>query len=418
MNLKELKTKAPGDLLSFAEDLEIENASSLRKQDMMFAILKHLAENNTAIFGDGVLEVLQDGFGFLRSPEANYLPGPDDIYVSPSQVRRFGLRTGDTVEGEIRAPKNGERYFALLKVTDINFEEPGHVRHRINFDNLTPLYPDERLAMEVEDSEIRDPTARVIDLIAPIGKGQRALIVAPPRTGKTVMLQNIAHSVAANHPECYLIVLLIDERPEEVTDMARSVKGEVVSSTFDEPASRHVQVAEMVISKAKRLVEHKRDVVILLDSITRLARAYNTVVPSSGKVLTGGVDANALQRPKRFFGAARNIEEGGSLTIISTALIDTGSRMDEVIFEEFKGTGNSEIILDRKLTDKRTWPSIDITKSGTRKEELLVDKNTLSKMWVLRRILTPMGVVDAMEFLLDKLKVSKTNAEFFDTMNT
>ena len=418
MNLKELKTKAPGDLLSFAEDLEIENASSLRKQDMMFAILKQLAENNTAIFGDGVLEVLQDGFGFLRSPEANYLPGPDDIYVSPSQVRRFGLRTGDTVEGEIRAPKDGERYFALLKVTDINFEEPGHVRHRINFDNLTPLYPDDRLAMEVEDSEIRDPTARVIDLIAPIGKGQRALIVAPPRTGKTVMLQNIAHSVAANHPECYLIVLLIDERPEEVTDMARSVKGEVVSSTFDEPASRHVQVAEMVISKAKRLVEHKRDVVILLDSITRLARAYNTVVPSSGKVLTGGVDANALQRPKRFFGAARNIEEGGSLTIISTALIDTGSRMDEVIFEEFKGTGNSEIILDRKLTDKRTWPSIDITKSGTRKEELLVDKNTLSKMWVLRRILSPMGVVDAMEFLLDKLKVSKTNAEFFDTMNT
>ncbi len=418
MNLKELKTKAPGDLLSYAEDLEIENASSLRKQDMMFAILKQLAENNTAIFGDGVLEVLQDGFGFLRSPEANYLPGPDDIYVSPSQVRRFGLRTGDTVEGEIRAPKNGERYFALLKVTDINFEEPGHVRHRINFDNLTPLYPDDRLAMEVEDSEINDPTARVIDLIAPIGKGQRALIVAPPRTGKTVMLQNIAHSVAANHPECYLIVLLIDERPEEVTDMARSVKGEVVSSTFDEPASRHVQVAEMVISKAKRLVEHKRDVVILLDSITRLARAYNTVVPSSGKVLTGGVDANALQRPKRFFGAARNIEEGGSLTIISTALIDTGSRMDEVIFEEFKGTGNSEIILDRKLTDKRTWPSIDITKSGTRKEELLVDKNTLSKMWVLRRILSPMGVVDAMEFLLDKLKVSKTNAEFFDTMNT
>ncbi|MCH8212810.1 MAG: transcription termination factor Rho [Proteobacteria bacterium] len=418
MNLKELKTKAPGDLLSFAEDLEIENASSLRKQDMMFAILKHLAENNTAIFGDGVLEVLQDGFGFLRSPEANYLPGPDDIYVSPSQVRRFGLRTGDTVEGEIRAPKDGERYFALLKVTDINFEEPGHVRHRINFDNLTPLYPDDRLVMEVVGSEIHDPTARVIDLIAPIGKGQRALIVAPPRTGKTVMLQNIAHSVAANHPECYLIVLLIDERPEEVTDMARSVKGEVVSSTFDEPASRHVQVAEMVISKAKRLVEHKRDVVILLDSITRLARAYNTVVPSSGKVLTGGVDANALQRPKRFFGAARNIEEGGSLTIISTALIDTGSRMDEVIFEEFKGTGNSEIILDRKLTDKRTWPSIDITKSGTRKEELLVDKNTLSKMWVLRRILTPMGVVDAMEFLLDKLKVSKTNAEFFDTMNT
>ncbi len=418
MNLKELKTKAPGDLLSFAEDLEIENASSLRKQDMMFAILKHLAENNTAIFGDGVLEVLQDGFGFLRSPEANYLPGPDDIYVSPSQVRRFGLRTGDTVEGEIRAPKDGERYFALLKVTNINFEEPGHVRHRINFDNLTPLYPDDRLVMEVVGSEIHDPTARVIDLIAPIGKGQRALIVAPPRTGKTVMLQNIAHSVAANHPECYLIVLLIDERPEEVTDMARSVKGEVVSSTFDEPASRHVQVAEMVISKAKRLVEHKRDVVILLDSITRLARAYNTVVPSSGKVLTGGVDANALQRPKRFFGAARNIEEGGSLTIISTALIDTGSRMDEVIFEEFKGTGNSEIILDRKLTDKRTFPTMDITRSGTRKEELLVDKNTLSKMWVLRRILKPMGVVDAMEFLLEKLKSTKNNDEFFESMNT
>jgi len=418
MNLKELKTKAPGDLLSFAEELEIENASSLRKQDMMFAILKHLAENNTAIFGDGVLEVLQDGFGFLRSPEANYLPGPDDIYVSPSQVRRFGLRTGDTVEGEIRAPKNGERYFALLKVTDINFEEPGHVRHRINFDNLTPLYPDDRLVMEVVDSEIPDPTARVIDLITPIGKGQRALIVAPPRTGKTVMLQNIAHSVAANHPECYLIVLLIDERPEEVTDMARSVKGEVVSSTFDEPASRHVQVAEMVISKAKRLVEHKRDVVILLDSITRLARAYNTVVPSSGKVLTGGVDANALQRPKRFFGAARNIEEGGSLTIIATALIDTGSRMDEVIFEEFKGTGNSEIILDRKLTDKRTFPTIDITRSGTRKEELLVDKGVLSKMWVLRRILTPMGTIDAMEFLLDKLKGAKNNSDFFDTMNT
>ncbi len=418
MNLKELKTKAPGDLLSYAEELEIENASSLRKQDMMFAILKQLAENDTAIFGDGVLEVLQDGFGFLRSPEANYLPGPDDIYVSPSQVRRFGLRTGDTVEGEIRAPKDGERYFALLKVTDINFEEPGHVRHRINFDNLTPLYPDDRFVMEVEGGEINDPTARVIDLITPIGKGQRALIVAPPRTGKTVMLQNIAHSVAANHPECYLIVLLIDERPEEVTDMARSVKGEVVSSTFDEPASRHVQVAEMVISKAKRLVEHKRDVVILLDSITRLARAYNTVVPSSGKVLTGGVDANALQRPKRFFGAARNIEEGGSLTIISTALIDTGSRMDEVIFEEFKGTGNSEIILDRKLTDKRTWPSIDITKSGTRKEELLVDKNTLSKMWILRRILSPMGVVDAMEFLLGKLKESKTNTNFFDAMNT
>ena len=416
MNLKELKAKPPAELLTYAEELQIENASSLRKQEMMFAILKQLAENDMPIFGDGVLEVLQDGFGFLRSPEANYLPGPDDIYVSPSQVRRFGLRTGDTVEGEIRSPKDGERYFALLRVTSINFADPVEVRHRINFDNLTPLYPQQRLVMEV--SQIKDITSRVIDLIAPIGKGQRALIVAPPRTGKTVMLQNIAHSVAANHPECYLIVLLIDERPEEVTDMARSVKGEVVSSTFDEPAARHVQVAEMVIEKAKRLVEHKRDVIILLNSITRLARAYNTVVPSSGKVLTGGVDANALQRPKRFFGAARNIEEGGSLTIISTALIDTGSRMDEVIFEEFKGTGNSEIILDRKLADKRTWPSIDITKSGTRKEELLVDKGTLSKMWVLRRVLMPMGVVDAMEFLIDKLKSSKTNADFFEAMNT
>ena len=418
MNLQELKIKSPADLLAFAEDLEIENASSLRKQDMMFAILKQLAENEVAIFGIGVLEVLQDGFGFLRSPEANYLPGPDDIYVSPSQVRRFALRTGDTVEGEIRAPKEGERYFALLKINQINFADPNDVRHRINFDNLTPLYPDEHLEMEQDDPELKDPTTRVIDLICPIGKGQRALIVAPPRTGKTVMMQNIAHSIALNHPEVYLIVLLIDERPEEVTDMARSVNGEVVSSTFDEPAARHVQVAEMIIEKAKRLVEHKRDVVILLDSITRLARAYNTVVPSSGKVLTGGVDANALQRPKRFFGAARNIEEGGSLTIISTALIDTGSRMDEVIFEEFKGTGNSEIILDRKLSDKRTWPSIDITKSGTRKEELLVDQGTLSKMWVLRRILLPMGVSDAMDFLLEKLKHSKTNADFFDSMNT
>ncbi|MFO1119543.1 MAG: transcription termination factor Rho [Rhodospirillales bacterium] len=416
MNLKELKAKPPAELLDYAEELQIENASSLRKQEMMFAILKQLAENDQPIFGDGVLEVLQDGFGFLRSPEANYLPGPDDIYVSPSQVRRFGLRTGDTVEGEIRSPKDGERYFALLRVTSINFADPIEVRHRINFDNLTPLYPQRRLSMEV--TNVRDITSRVIDLITPIGKGQRALIVAPPRTGKTVMLQNIAHSIAANHPECYLIVLLIDERPEEVTDMARSVKGEVVSSTFDEPAARHVQVAEMVIEKAKRLVEHKRDVVILLDLITRLARAYNTVVPSSGKVLTGGVDANALQRPKRFFGAARNIEEGGSLTIISTALIDTGSRMDEVIFEEFKGTGNSEIILDRKLADKRTWPSIDITKSGTRKEELLVDKGTLSKMWVLRRVLMPMGVTDAMEFLIDKLKSSKANADFFEAMNS
>jgi transcription termination factor Rho len=418
MNLKELKAKSPGDLLAYAEELEIENASTLRKQDMMFAILKQLAVNDVAIFGTGVLEVLQDGFGFLRSPESNYLPGPDDIYVSPSQVRRFGLRTGDTVEGQIRSPKDGERYFALLRIKDINFEDPQRVRQRINFDNLTPLYPDERLHMEIEEPTSKDLTLRVIDLIAPIGKGQRALIVAPPRTGKTVMLQNIAQAVASNHPECYLIVLLIDERPEEVTDMARSVRGEVVSSTFDEPASRHVQVAEMVIAKAKRLVEHKRDVVILLDSITRLARAYNTVVPSSGKVLTGGVDANALQRPKRFFGAARNIEEGGSLTIISTALIDTGSRMDEVIFEEFKGTGNSEIILDRKLTDKRTFPTMDITRSGTRKEELLADKGTLAKMWVLRRILMPMGVVDAMEFLLEKLKSAKNNAGFFDSMNT
>ena len=417
MNLQELKQKTPTDLLQFAEDLDIENASTLRKQDMLFAILKQLSVNEVTITGAGVLEVLQDGFGFLRSPEVNYLPGPDDIYVSPSQVRRFGLRTGDTVEGQIRAPKDGERYFALLKVTNINFGDPQDVRHRINFDNLTPLYPEERIVMEIEDQR-DDPTSRVLDLITPIGKGQRALIVAPPRTGKTVMLQNIAHSIAANHPECYLIVLLIDERPEEVTDMDRSVKGEVVSSTFDEPAARHVQVAEMVIEKAKRLVEHKRDVIILLDSITRLARAYNTVVPSSGKVLTGGVDANALQRPKRFFGAARNIEEGGSLTIISTALIDTGSRMDEVIFEEFKGTGNSEIILDRKLTDKRTWPSMDITRSGTRKEELLVDKGTLSKMWVLRRILNPMGVVDSMEFLVDKLKDSKSNDDFFDSMNT
>ena len=419
MHLQELKKKNPAELLAFAEENGIENASNLRRQDLMFAILKILADKNTSIDGDGVLEILQDGFGFLRSPEANYLPGPDDIYVSPSQVRRFSLRTGDTVEGEIRAPKDGERYFALLKVNTINFEDPDNVRHRINFDNLTPLYPDEKLTMEIEnrDPKIKDLTQRVLELVSPLGKGQRALIVAPPRTGKTVMLQNIAHSIAANHPEVYLIVLLIDERPEEVTDMDRTVKGEVVSSTFDEPASRHVQVAEMVIEKAKRLVEHKRDVVILLDSITRLARAYNTVVPSSGKVLTGGVDANALQRPKRFFGAARNIEEGGSLTIIATALIDTGSRMDEVIFEEFKGTGNSEIVLDRKLSDKRVFPSIDITKSGTRKEELLVPQGTLSKMWVLRRILDPMGVQDGMEFLLDKLRDSKNNGDFFDRMN-
>ncbi len=417
MNLQELKQKSPADLLSYAEELEIENASTLRKQDMMFAILKQLAENDVVISGNGVLETLQDGFGFLRSPEANYLPGPDDIYVSPSQIRRFGLRTGDTVEGQIRSPKDGERYFALLKVNLINFEEPERIRHRINFDNLTPLYPEEKIGLEVDDPTRKDLTTRIIDLITPLGKGQRALIVAPPRTGKTMMLQGIAHSISANHPEAYLIVLLIDERPEEVTDMQRSVKGEVISSTFDEPASRHVQVAEMVIEKAKRLVEHKRDVVILLDSITRLARAYNTVVPSSGKVLTGGVAANALQRPKRFFGAARNIEEGGSLTIISSALIDTGSRMDEVIFEEFKGTGNSEIILDRKLADKRTFPAMDITKSGTRKEELLVDRGTLSKMWVLRRILTPMGVTDSMEFLIDKIKDTKNNPDFFDAMN-
>ncbi|RMF36258.1 MAG: transcription termination factor Rho [Alphaproteobacteria bacterium] len=418
ISLADLKKKSPADLLMMAEDLEIENASSMRKQEMMFAILKEMAERDVEISGDGVLEVLQDGFGFLRSPEANYLPGPDDIYVSPNQIRRFSLRTGDTVEGVIRAPRDGERYFAIVKVSRINFEDTEKARHKVHFDNLTPLYPDERLKMEIEDPTIKDRSARVIDLVAPLGKGQRALIVAPPRTGKTVLLQNIAHSISANHPECYLIVLLIDERPEEVTDMQRSVNGEVVSSTFDEPASRHVAVSEMVIEKAKRLVEHRRDVVILLDSITRLGRAYNTVVPSSGKVLTGGVDANALQRPKRFFGAARNIEEGGSLTIIATALIDTGSRMDEVIFEEFKGTGNSEIVLDRKVADKRVFPAIDILKSGTRKEELLVPKSDLTKMFVLRRILNPMGTTDAIEFLLSKLKQTKTNAEFFDSMNT
>jgi transcription termination factor Rho len=417
MKLKDLKSKSPTDLLSFAEELEIENASSMRKQDMLFAILKELAERDVEITGEGVVETLQDGFGFLRSPESNYLPGPDDIYVSPSQIRRFGLRTGDTVEGPIRSPKDGERYFALLKVSTINFEDPEKIKHKVHFDNLTPLYPTRWLKMEINDPTLKDKTGRVIDIVSPQGMGQRALITAQPRTGKTVILQNIAKAVAANHPECYLIVLLIDERPEEVTDMQRSVKGEVISSTFDEPASRHVQVAEMVIEKAKRLVEHKRDVVILLDSITRLGRAYNTVVPSSGKVLTGGVDANALQRPKRFFGAARNIEEGGSLTIISTALIDTGSRMDEVIFEEFKGTGNSEIILDRKVADKRVFPAIDILKSGTRKDELLVDKGTLSKMYVLRRILAPMGTTDAIEFLLDKLRSSKNNSDFFDSMN-
>jgi transcription termination factor Rho len=418
MKLQDLKAKSPTDLLTFAEELEIENASAMRKQDMLFAILKELAERNVEITGSGVLETLQDGFGFLRSPESNYLAGPDDIYVSPSQIRRFGLRTGDTVDGPIRSPKDGERYFALLKVSSINFEDPENVKHKVHFDNLTPLYPTKWLNMEIEDPTIKDKTGRVIDIVAPQGKGQRALITAQPRTGKTVILQNIAKAIAANHPECYLIVLLIDERPEEVTDMQRSVKGEVISSTFDEPASRHVQVAEMVIEKAKRLVEHKRDVIILLDSITRLGRAYNTVVPSSGKVLTGGVDANALQRPKRFFGAARNIEEGGSLTIIATALIDTGSRMDEVIFEEFKGTGNSEIILDRKVADKRVFPAIDILRSGTRKDELLVDKATLAKTYVLRRILAPMGTIDAIEFLLDKLRNSKTNSDFFDSMNT
>ncbi|NBR78588.1 MAG: transcription termination factor Rho [Alphaproteobacteria bacterium] len=418
IKLEELKSKSPTELLAFAEEHEIENASAMLKQDMLFSILKKLAEDNVNIIGEGVVEVLQDGFGFLRSPDANYLPGPDDIYVSPSQIRRFALRSGDTVEGEIRSPKDGERYFALLKVNKINFEDPDKARQKVHFDNLTPLYPDSSLSMENADPTVKDLSSRVIDIVAPFGKGQRALIVAPPRTGKTVLLQNIAKSIANNHPECYLIVLLIDERPEEVTDMQRSVRGEVVSSTFDEPATRHVQVAEMVIEKAKRLVEHGRDVVILLDSITRLGRAYNTVVPSSGKVLTGGVDANALQRPKRFFGAARNIEEGGSLTIISTALIETGSRMDEVIFEEFKGTGNSEVVLDRKVADKRVFPAIDIMKSGTRKEELLTDKETLSKIYVLRRILNPMGSVDAIEFLLDKLKATKNNDEFFDSMNT
>jgi transcription termination factor Rho len=418
MKLQELKSKSPTDLLAFAESLEVENASTMRKQELMFAILKVLASQDVEIIGEGVVEVLQDGFGFLRSANANYLPGPDDIYISPSQIRRFSLKTGDTVEGPIRGPKEGERYFALLKVNTINFDDPEKIRHKVHFDNLTPLYPNERFKMELEIPTNKDLSSRVIDLVAPLGKGQRGLIVAPPRTGKTVLLQNIAHSITANHPECYLIVLLIDERPEEVTDMQRSVKGEVVSSTFDEPATRHVQVAEMVIEKAKRLVEHGRDVVILLDSITRLGRAYNTVVPSSGKVLTGGVDANALQRPKRFFGAARNIEEGGSLTIIATALIDTGSRMDEVIFEEFKGTGNSEIVLDRKVADKRIFPAMDILKSGTRKEDLLVPRQDLQKIFVLRRILAPMGTTDAIEFLIDKLKQTKSNSDFFESMNT
>jgi transcription termination factor Rho len=418
MKLQDLKIKTPTELLSFAEEIGVENASSMRKQEQMFAILKQLSSRNTEIIGTGVVEVLQDGFGFLRSPDANYLPGPDDIYISPSQIKRFSLRSGDTVEGQIRSPREGERYFALLKVNSINFEDPEKQRHKVHFDNLTPLYPTKWLKMEIEDPTIKDLSPRVIDIVAPLGAGQRALIVAQPRTGKTVLLQNIAHSISVNHPECYLIVLLIDERPEEVTDMQRSVKGEVISSTFDEPAARHVQVSEMVIEKAKRLVEHKRDVVILLDSITRLGRAYNTVVPSSGKVLTGGVDSNALQRPKRFFGAARNIEEGGSLTIIATALIDTGSRMDEVIFEEFKGTGNSEIVLDRKVSDKRVFPAIDIARSGTRKEELLVAGDTLRKMYVLRRILNPMGTMDAIEFLVDKLRNTKTNGEFYATMST
>jgi len=418
LNLSDLKAKTPADLLAMAEEWEIENAPSMRKGEMMFQILKEHAEEGYEIGGDGVLEVLQDGFGFLRSPSANYLPGPDDIYVGPEMIRQFSLRTGDSIEGVIQAPRENERYFSLIKATKINFDDPERARHKVHFDNLTPLYPDERLKMEVDDPTVKDRSARIIDLVSPIGKGQRALIVAPPRTGKTVLLQNIAHSIAVNHPECYLIVLLIDERPEEVTDMQRSVKGEVVSSTFDEPATRHVAVAEMVIEKAKRLVEHKRDVVILLDSITRLGRAFNTVVPSSGKVLTGGVDANALQRPKRFFGAARNIEEGGSLTIIATALIDTGSRMDEVIFEEFKGTGNCEIVLDRKVADKRVFPAMDILKSGTRKEDLLVEKTDLQKTYVLRRILNPMGTTDAIEFLISKLKQTKSNSEFFDSMNT
>jgi len=418
LTLSSLKAQSPKNLLSMAEELEIENASTMRKGEMMFQILRERADEGWEISGDGVLEVLQDGFGFLRSPEANYLPGPDDIYVSPEMIRQHSLRTGDTIDGVIKAPDDAERYFALTDVTNINFEEPEKARHKVAFENLTPLYPEERFKLEIEDPTIKDKSARVIDLVAPIGKGQRSLITAPPRTGKTVILQNIANSIEKNHPECYLIVLLIDERPEEVTDMQRSVNGEVVSSTFDEPPSRHVAVSDMVIEKAKRLVEHKRDVVILLDSITRLGRAFNTVVPSSGKVLTGGVDANALQRPKRFFGAARNIEEGGSLTIIATALIDTGSRMDEVIFEEFKGTGNSEIILDRKIADKRVFPAIDILKSGTRKEDLLIDKVDLQKTFVLRRILNPMGTTDAIEFLLGKLKQTKSNADFFDSMNT
>ena len=418
LKLQDLKEKSASELIKFAKENGVENASSLRKQELYFAILQNLADQDIEILGQGVIEVLQDGFGFLRSSDANYLPGPDDIYISPSQIRKFSLRTGDTVEGYIRGPKEGERYFALVKVNLINFEDPKNMRTKVHFDNLTPLYPDEALTMEILNADKKDLSDRIIDIVAPLGKGQRAMIVSPPRTGKTVLLQNIANSITKNQPECYLIVLLIDERPEEVTDMQRTVNGEVVSSTFDEPATRHVAVSEMVMEKAKRLVEHGRDVVILLDSITRLGRAFNTVVPSSGKVLTGGVDANALQRPKRFFGAARNIEEGGSLTIISTALIDTGSRMDEVIFEEFKGTGNSEVVLDRKMADKRVFPAIDIMKSGTRKEELLLDKEKLHKIYVLRRILDPMGTIDAIEFLLDKLSQTKSNDEFYDSMNT
>ncbi len=421
MDLKELKKKTPVELLAYAEEMNVENASTMNTQELMYAILKQIAETQTSLYGEGVLEVLPDGFGFLRAPEANYLSGPDDIYVSPQQVKRLGLKTGDTIEGEIRPPKNNEKYFAMNKINRVNGADPEDLRFRVNFDNLTPLFPNEKLKMEYDipsGERGKDLTARIIDLICPQGKGQRGMIVAPPRTGKTVMMKNIAHAITANHPEIHLIVLLIDERPEEVTDMKRSIQGEVISSTFDEPATRHIQVAEMVIEKAKRLVEHKKDVVILLDSITRLARAYNTVIPSSGKVLTGGVDANALQKPKRFFGAARNIEEGGSLTIIATALVETGSRMDEVIFEEFKGTGNSEIILDRKVSDKRIFPAIDITKSGTRNEELLVGKDELPKMWVLRRVLMPMGAPEAMEFLIEKLKISKNNHDFFNAMNS
>ncbi len=418
MHIKDLKSKKPNELFALAEEYDVENPSGMLKQELIFEILRAHAESGEVVHGGGVIEVLQDGFGFLRSPDANYLAGPDDIYVSHAMIRKHNLRTGDTLEGELRAPKNNEKYFALEKVDTINFDDPEKAKKKVNFDNLTPLFPDERFKLEIEHPNKKDLSCRVIDIVAPIGKGQRSLIVAPPKTGKTVLMQNIADSIAENHPECELIVLLIDERPEEVTDMSRSVKGEVVSSTFDEPAHRHVALAEMVISKAKRLVEHKKDVVILLDSITRLARAYNTVVPSSGKVLTGGVDANALQRPKRFLGAARNIEEGGSLTIIATALVDTGSRMDEVIFEEFKGTGNSEVVLDRKLSDKRTYPAIDISKSGTRKEDLLMEKGDLAKVWMLRRILDPMGTADAMEFLQKKLKDTKNNAEFFDSMNS